>query len=56
MHDSTEFHEVYNATGEVLQNVQPITGTYDLLNLTLSFGVLLVFLIAKKMKKRRFSY
>lgn len=56
MVDSTEFFEVYNNTGVVLQNVQPIVSTNDLLTTTLAFGVLLVFLMTKKIKTKRLSF
>ena len=56
MVDSTEFFEVYNTTGEVLQNVQPIVSINDLLTTTLAFGVLLVFLISQKIKTKRLSF
>jgi hypothetical protein len=39
MIDSTEYHEVYNTTGEILQNVQPIT-TSEYLLILFIFGVL----------------
>ena len=56
MVDSTEFFEVYNATGEVLQNVQPINSINEILTISLGYGILLVFLIAKKIKIKKLSF
>jgi len=46
MIDSTKFYEVYNSTGEVLQNVQPITTTSDYV---IGFSILVfIFFLCKK--------
>lgn len=48
MHDSTQFHEVYNATGEVLQNVPPTT---PIVGYAVAGVVLCVLLFSQRFKK-----
>jgi hypothetical protein len=48
MVDSTEFYEVYNTTGEVLQNVPPTT---PIVGYAMISVVLCVLLFSQKIKK-----
>lgn len=47
MIDSTKYREVYEATGEVLQNVAPIMGVNEYLIVLTIFGV--IFFLLKKL-------
>lgn len=49
MIDSTKFHEVYNETGEILQNVPPDPANITTIVATvLLFGIVLFFQASKK--------
>ena len=49
MIDSTKYREVYETTGEVLQNVAPIMGINEYLTVLTIFGV--IFFLYKKLSK-----
>jgi hypothetical protein len=49
MIDSTKYREVYETTGEVLQNVAPIMGINEYLIVLTIFGV--IFFLYKKLSK-----
>ena len=50
MIDSTQYHEVYNTTGEILQNIQPIT-TIEYLSTFFIFTILFFCLKNSLLKK-----
>ena len=52
MLDSTQFYEVYNATGEVLQNVPPTT---PIVGYAMA-GVVLCVLIFSRIHKRKWAF
>jgi len=52
MHDSTQFHEVYNTTGEVLQNVPPTT---PIVGYAVA-GVVLCVLLFSRIHKRKWTF
>ena len=53
MIDSTEYYEVYNQTGDILQNVQPIITTSDYVT-SFFLLVFIFFLYKKHFKKKMF--
>lgn len=52
MLDSTQFHEVYNATGEVLQNVPPTT---PIVGYAMA-GLVLCVLIFSRVYKKKWTF
>lgn len=52
MVDSTQFYEVYNTTGEILQNVPPTT---PIVGYAMA-GVVLCILIFSKMYKKKVAF
>ena len=52
MLDSTQFYEVYNATGEVLQNVPPTT---PIVSFAMA-GVVLCVLIFSRIHKKKSAF